>query len=138
MTSRHNVRTEQCEAAASFGMLLRGSEHAGQATYDDVVEIANDNLGDDQWGYRKEFVGLAQRARTLASEPEVLLLDEPTANLDEAASDVVEKLILEYLVEKPACALWITHSVDQASRVSNRVIEMKGKSIHSLVEESAE
>ena len=53
---------------ASFGMLLRGSEHAGQATYDDVVEIANDNLGDDQWGYRKEFVGLAQRARTLVKE----------------------------------------------------------------------
>ncbi len=52
-------------AVASFGMLLRGSEHAGNATYDAVAEIAAGGLGDDEWGYRKEFVEMVKRAKEL-------------------------------------------------------------------------
>ena len=50
-------------AVASFGMLLRDSEHAGDATYDAVEAIAAGSLGDDRWGYRKEFVEMVQRAK---------------------------------------------------------------------------
>jgi len=53
-------------AVAEFGMLLRGSAHAGQATYAAVIDRARRYAGDDRDGYRAEFIGLAQRAAELA------------------------------------------------------------------------
>ena len=50
-------------SVASFGMLLRGSKFAGNATYDSVLETASESTGEDRWGYRKEFVGLVERAK---------------------------------------------------------------------------
>jgi len=49
-------------SVAGFGMLLRGSEHKGDLTYDKVLKIAQGATGDDGEGYRKEFVGLVEKA----------------------------------------------------------------------------
>jgi len=49
-------------SVASFGMLLRGSEHRGAFTYDDVLEMAESAMRDDSLGYRSEFVDLVYRA----------------------------------------------------------------------------
>lgn len=54
-------------AVAAFGMLLRGSTHAGAADYGLVETLAAGALGDDAFGYRAEFLTLVQRARGLAS-----------------------------------------------------------------------
>jgi Ca-activated chloride channel family protein len=54
-------------AVAQWGMLLRGSEHAGRASYDDVVELARGALGRDAHGDRAAFVRLVQSSRRLAS-----------------------------------------------------------------------
>ncbi len=56
-------------AVASFGMLLRGSEHCGEFTYGAVLEMADTALGEDPHGYRREFVDLVQRAVELQSSP---------------------------------------------------------------------
>ncbi|MEX0937610.1 MAG: VWA domain-containing protein [Pirellulales bacterium] len=61
--------TKFAAAVASFGMLLRGSQYAGNATLDAVAEIAGDGLGDDPHGRRKEFVELVQIAKELMPEP---------------------------------------------------------------------
>jgi Ca-activated chloride channel family protein len=53
-------------AVASFGMLLRGSKYAGEATLTAVEEYAVSGLGDDPQGYRAEFVDLIRRARQLS------------------------------------------------------------------------
>jgi Ca-activated chloride channel family protein len=53
-------------AVAAFGMILRGSQHAGDATLAAVEEYALSGLGDDPQGYRAEFVDLVRRARQLA------------------------------------------------------------------------
>ncbi len=50
---------------AAFGMLLRDSEHKGTSSYDKVLELSGDNLGDDKSGYRKEFVELVRKAQKL-------------------------------------------------------------------------
>ncbi len=50
-------------AVASFGMLLRGSEHKGTATYDAVLEIATSAKGSDVHGYRAEFLEIVRRAK---------------------------------------------------------------------------
>jgi Ca-activated chloride channel family protein len=53
-------------AVAEFGMLLRGSEHAGRASYDAVIDRARRYSSDDRYGYQAEFIGLAERAARLA------------------------------------------------------------------------
>ena len=55
-------------AVASFGMLLRDSEHRGNASYAAVLEIAEAGAKRDPHGYRAEFLQLVGRARQLAGE----------------------------------------------------------------------
>ncbi|MCA9246997.1 MAG: von Willebrand factor type A domain-containing protein [Planctomycetales bacterium] len=55
-------------AVASFGMVLRGSAHRGDATFDAVREIAANALGEDSHGYRAEFLQLVERARKLSGK----------------------------------------------------------------------
>jgi Ca-activated chloride channel family protein len=52
-------------AVASFGMVLRQSEHRGTSNLAAVEEIATGALGKDDGGYRAEFVDLVKRAATL-------------------------------------------------------------------------
>lgn len=65
-------------------------------------------------------------ARCLALTPEVLLLDEPTSSLDPAAASQVEELILSLQRARRLTVLWVTHSVEQASRVADRVLCLAG------------
>jgi Ca-activated chloride channel family protein len=53
-------------AVASFGLLLRGSKHAGSATFDHVHDLAKGAVGPDPNGYRAEFLGLVRTAGGLA------------------------------------------------------------------------
>jgi len=55
-------------AVASFGMLLRGSQHRGDATFSAVEEIASGAIGPDPSGYRAEFLDLVRKAKTLARQ----------------------------------------------------------------------
>ena len=61
--------------------------------------------------------------RLLVRNPPVLLLDEPTAALDQGATELVEALLLERLVTG-ASLLWVTHSLEQAERVGGRHFRM--------------
>lgn len=56
-------------SVAGFGMLLRGSEHAGELTWDMVREMALRGKGEDTLGYRGEFLQLIDKASGLASPP---------------------------------------------------------------------
>ena len=55
-------------AVASFGMLLRDSEHRGNASYAAVLKIAENGAKRDPHGYRAEFLQLVERARQLVGE----------------------------------------------------------------------
>lgn len=50
-------------AVAGFAQLLKGSNHAGDFTYDKVIELAQANKGKDEFGYRTEFVQLVRKAK---------------------------------------------------------------------------
>ena len=56
-------------SVAGFGMLLRGSEHAGELTWDMVREMALRGKGEDTLGYRGEFLQLIDKASGLATPP---------------------------------------------------------------------
>ena len=66
-------------AVASFGMLLRESPHAGNASIEDVIAAAQGALGRDEFGYRAGFVAMARDAQRLlvARKAGVALNDAP-------------------------------------------------------------
>jgi putative ABC transport system ATP-binding protein len=71
-------------------------------------------------------VGEQQRvmlARALALEPEVLLLDEPTASLDAAATGAVEDALRGL---DGVSLVLVTHDPSQAERLAERTIELEG------------
>ena len=53
-------------AVAEFGMLLRKSEHRGNASFEGVLERAQTALGTDKEGYRAAFMQLVRKAQTIA------------------------------------------------------------------------
>lgn len=55
-------------AVAGFGMLLRDSEFKGDMTFDKVLTLAKESAGDDNLGYRTEFISLVKKASLLKGE----------------------------------------------------------------------
>jgi sulfonate transport system ATP-binding protein len=69
--------------------------------------------------------GMAQRAslaRALARDPGVLLLDEPFASLDALTRMRMQDLLLDVHAAAPTTVLLVTHDVDEALQLSDRVI----------------
>jgi putative ABC transport system ATP-binding protein len=75
--------------------------------------------------------GEAQRvslARTLANQPDVLLLDEPTSALDEQSTHDVEQLVVKISQQYEMPCLIVTHNPAQAARIADRAMVLaKGK-----------
>lgn len=69
-------------------------------------------------GMRKR-VGLA---RALAMDPEVVLYDEPTTGLDPIMSDVINELILRTRQRHPVTSIVVTHDMNTARKVADRVV----------------
>ncbi|HKP89860.1 MAG TPA: ATP-binding cassette domain-containing protein, partial [Thermoleophilaceae bacterium] len=61
-------------------------------------------------------------ARALATDPEVLLLDEPTASLDPISTQKVEELVYE--LRRDMMVVIVTHNMQQAARVADRTAFM--------------
>ncbi|BCJ06596.1 ABC transporter ATP-binding protein [Pseudomonas sp. RtIB026] len=69
--------------------------------------------------------GMAQRtalARCLARQPEVLLLDEPFGALDEVTRADMQQLLLQLIATHNTAAVLITHDIDEALLLSDRVL----------------
>ena len=67
--------------------------------------------------------------RALAQEPEALLLDEPTANLDHDMSLAVENWLLGEIRERQMPVLWVAHDRAQIQRVANRHLHIAGSTL---------
>lgn len=79
-------------------------------------------------GGRQLSGGQQQRlalARAWARQPDVLLLDEPTASLDPHAKREVENLIAEFAQGEALTLIWASHNLGQVKRLASRVIYLE-------------
>nr|WP_163502304.1 ATP-binding cassette domain-containing protein [Halomonas socia] len=72
----------------------------------------------------KQRLGLL---RAIAHRPKVLLLDEPTANLDADNITRCEAWLRQQICDTPLAALWVAHDMDQIARVATRHLHIAGQ-----------
>ncbi|MFZ1086441.1 MAG: ATP-binding cassette domain-containing protein [Terracidiphilus sp.] len=82
------------------------------------MEGSFEKMPSDISGGMQKRVGLA---RALALEPEILLLDEPTAGLDPISSGEIDDLILKLQHERQMASIVVTHDLHSAKTISNRL-----------------
>jgi tungstate transport system ATP-binding protein len=71
-------------------------------------------------------------ARAMVTEPEVLLLDEPTANLDPVSSDMIEALIVRINKKFKTTIVMSTHDMIQGQRLADRIgVIMDGRLVQA-------
>lgn len=68
-------------------------------------------------------------AKSLINEPDLLLLDEPTASLDPDTADWVRSHIERYCAERGATVLLASHNMGEVERMASRVLMMKAGKI---------
>lgn len=62
-------------------------------------------------------------ARGLVFEPDLLMLDEPTSNIDRHSKEVIEEAVRQHS-KAGNTVLWVTHDPSQAGSVANRIVEL--------------
>ncbi len=75
-------------------------------------------------------------ARALATDPELLLMDEPFSSLDEITGRSMRKLFLELWEQRRKTILFVTHNMFEATFLADRIIVMSARPgrIHKIIE----
>jgi tungstate transport system ATP-binding protein len=106
----------------TYGLRIRGQRNAVQQV-EAVLERVG-LLGMARQRARTLSGGEAQRvalARAMVIQPDVLLLDEPTANLDPYNVKLIEEIVRDLNHEQGTTLVLVTHNVFQARRLADRV-----------------
>jgi NitT/TauT family transport system ATP-binding protein len=84
-------------------------------------------------------LGLARRvalARAFATEPNLLLLDEPFVSLDERTADRLRKLLLEVWQARPTTAILVTHNPREAILLADQLVLLAPRPTHVIAVET--
>lgn len=65
LRGKGDADTKFATAVAGFGQLLKGGKYTGTYSYDDVINMAVQSKGADEYGYRGEFINLVRLAKSL-------------------------------------------------------------------------
>lgn len=109
----------------AYGLKMRGVD---REEIKERVDAVLHQIGLSSLGERRAQTlsgGEAQRvalARAIAFRPKLLLLDEPTANLDPANVELMEEMIFELKRSMELTMIMVTHNIFQARRLTEEVI----------------
>jgi NitT/TauT family transport system ATP-binding protein len=112
---------------AAYGLTMRGRP---KAEIEDVVAHYLDRTGLTRFAHAYPHQlsgGMKQRvsiARAFANDPEILLMDEPFSALDEQNKTLLQDELLRIWDETKKTVLFITHSVDEAVSLGDRIMVM--------------
>lgn len=115
-TVRENVRLALDAEAVRRGLAEHFIERVGLA---DAADLHPERLS----------LGMQRRAalaRAFATEPDLLLMDEPFVSLDGANAERLRHLLLDLLAARPATVLFVTHDTREAVSVADRIVELEG------------
>jgi molybdopterin-binding protein len=113
-----------------FGLKIRGTDKPSSR---DKIEELLKSLGLEGYENRKASTlsgGETQRvalARALIIEPEILMLDEPTANLDPISTDKIESIIEKIRKKNDTTIIMATHNLIQGQRLCNEIAILNQK-----------
>jgi NitT/TauT family transport system ATP-binding protein len=115
-----------------FGLVLKHGPRPEKQKRVSAVEAVLSDVGLRQAEHarpRQLSGGMAQRAalaRTLVRQPKVLLLDEPFSALDAITRLEMQKLLLRLVQGRQIATLLVTHDIDEALFLGDRILLMKG------------
>lgn len=106
----------------AFGLELRGNRDAKQEIQSALEKVGLAGLARQR--ARTLSGGEAQRvalARALVLKPDILLMDEPTANLDPANVSIIEQIAADLNRNSGTTLVLVTHNIFQAKRLAHRI-----------------
>lgn len=113
---RHHKRMRKPEADMLVEAVLKKAH-----LWDEVKDRLNQPASQLSLGQKQRLVF----ARTLAVDPQILLLDEPTSSLDPHSTLEIEKALIEMKANKSI--LLVTHLLEQGRRISDRIIFLSAR-----------
>lgn len=87
------------------------------------------------WSVSRLSSGERQRLalwRAVAFKPEALLLDEPTANLDNDSTETIEAWLLDEIWRRQIAVIWVAHDPAQIHRVANVHYRINGTTLERV------
>ena len=114
------------EKNISFGLRMQGKWKGNEQKVEHMLEISGLKEFRDAYPHHLSG-GMAQRValcRTMINEPEIFLLDEPLGALDAFTRMNMQDELLNMWKEKNNTMIMVTHDVDEAIYMGNRVIVM--------------
>lgn len=110
----------------AFGLIslkLSGREEAREKAVDRLKQVGLSETDADR--YPSEISTGAQKrvglARAIVTNPDILFFDEPTTGIDPIMGEIVDGLIVSSVRDLGATALTITHDMDSARRIGDRI-----------------
>lgn len=121
----------------SLGLQIRGMDKQQEKM---LVGAILKELGIEQYknkypmelsGGQKQRVGIA---RTLALKPDLLLMDEPSSALDAISKEHLQNLILRLYKAHPMTIMLVTHSIEEAVFLGQKIIVMNAGRIKTILD----
>ncbi len=132
--SFHLIPTMTALENAAMPLELSGAPDAFAQAEEDLVKVGLERRLEH---YPSQLSGGEQQrvaiARALITQPELILADEPTGNLDNVNSENIINLLFERCAEKNATLLLITHQAELAERCKRHIELSDGKIVNNRI-----